>query len=143
MEFCKGHIECHNAGMAKFLWILVPMIFLFGCSDGERPDVIPSNAEVARVETALGKHRCVGSLDKWERHYRYHTRRTAYGHSVPTTNFGAIEFHLRRVETASSQPGMVVHAVDPPHPFPTVVPRERTLSGEFTLLGGRLAVKGC
>ena len=128
--------------MARLDWML-PTILLFGCSGGEHPDVIPSNADIARVETALGKHRCVGPLDQWERHYRYQTRRTAYGHSAPTTNFGAIEFLLRRVGTTATTPGMVVHAVDPPHPFPSVVPREQTLSGAFTLLGSRLTVKGC
>lgn len=119
------------------------MIFLFACSGDEPAAVIPSNADIARAEAALAGHPCVGSLDDWERHYRFRTKRATFGHWPVTTDFAAIEFRLRRAGTVSSQAGLVVHAVDPPHPFPPVAPRERTLSGVFALQGDRLSIKGC
>ncbi len=132
-------------GMVRSRSMIVSLVFLSGCSGEERPDLIPSNEAIARVETALGNHPCVGPLNEWERHYRFQTHRTTFTHLIGNTNFGAIEFQLRRAGTLS-KPGLVVHAVNPPHPphpFPLTAPRERILSGEFTLSAGQLSLKGC
>lgn len=123
--------------------MFLPLIMLASCAEEERSAAIPSGEDIARLEAALERNPCVGSLDKWERHYRFQTRRMTFNKTAVVANLGVIEFQLRPAGTTVSQPGFVVHAAEPVHPFPPVSREERTLTGLFAIGSGKLNIRGC
>lgn len=128
--------------MIRYLSFIATLMIV-ACSDEPKPAAIPSDQDIARLEKALASHPCVGGIEQWERHYRFHTRRSTFGPAQSLTNFTMLEFELRRTGTSEAQPGFVVHAVNPPHPFPPAGSNERRLTGTFALRGGQLTLKGC
>ena len=123
--------------------MVLPLFALASCSDEERSAAIPSGEDIARLEASLASNPCVGSLDRWERHYRFQTRRMTFSKTAVVANLGVIEFQLRPAGTTVSQPGFVVHAAEPVHPFPPVAREERTLTGLFAIASGKLNIRGC
>ena len=49
---------------------LTLVLYLASCSEGPVPR-LPSKSAIERLEQRLAKHPCVGSLDRWERHYTF------------------------------------------------------------------------
>ena len=64
-----GHI-CNSWGM-KVVAVPALCIAALGCSDGSGDFSTPRGADVSRLEARIELHPCIGSLDRWERNYRF------------------------------------------------------------------------
>ncbi|WP_345169385.1 hypothetical protein [Sphingomonas daechungensis] len=114
--------------------------FLLGCAaEGEYPK--PSEAEIDRVEARLADHPCVGSLDSWERNYRYGERRRTFWPQIDHADLDVITFHLRRAGTVEIIPGRAIFSTGSGDwPDSRAI---RAIDGSLVLSSGRLSVSRC
>ena len=126
----------------RFLPIIAASAALTGCYQQAEDPSVPSNAQVARVEAALAKHRCVETLSKWERNYRF-SRKTGLLSSYSLyPDFDVIEFHLRRVGTVTIAPNMKIMPWSQNGDWPDSRTIE-ALDGRYALSSGELRIFGC
>ena len=97
----------------------------------------PAPADVARLETQLARHPCVGDLRQWERNYRYSRKPGFLLPGSLNPDLDVVELHLRRVGTLTIRPGRYVMVPAPGGDWPDSRPIE-SIDGKFTLSTGTL-----
>lgn len=121
---------------------VTPLFFLLAsCSSGNDEGLMPTDADVARVEGRLAGHPCIGDLNNWERNYRYSTVTGLFTPHSLNPDLDIVEFHLRRAGTLTISPGRKILAsksADWPDSEDV-----QTVKGEFKLKGDRLDVRTC
>ena len=122
--------------------VLAPALclLLLGCA-AEGNSSVPSDQEIAKVEAKLASHACIGSLDSWERNYRYGMSRRFFWPQSDHPNLDVIEFHLRHagsVEIAAGRTSYTTGSGDWPDSRSI-----RAIDGSFVISSGRLNVGRC
>jgi hypothetical protein len=122
--------------------VLIPSLCLalIACA-AEGESSIPRDDEVARIEAKLGSHPCIGSLESWERNYRYGMSKRVFWPQSDHPNLDVIEFHLRHVGTvviAPSRSRFDTGSGDWPDSSSI-----RSIDGSFVISSGRLNVGPC
>ena len=74
------------------------------CSAPPADRLVPENADIERLEASLDGHPCIGSLDGWERNYRFARKQGAFFWHSLNPDLDVIELHLRRAGSFTIQP---------------------------------------
>lgn len=89
----------------------------------------------------MSKHPCIGSLDDWERNYRFAMSKRVFWPASDHPNFDVIEFHYRRAGTVKIAPG--TKAVPIAHGDWPDSSSIEAIEGSYVLTSGRLSVGRC
>lgn len=120
----------------------IALMVLAGCStDADKP-LVPLDADVARLEILLEKHRCVGTLNEWERNYRLGYQEKTFWPGAFEPKFDIIEFRFRHTGPVSIVAARNIVRVGADHDWPDS-PAVRTLTGRYNARSGRLTVDRC
>lgn len=121
---------------------VAPLIFILAsCSSEGGEGLLPTDADMARIESKLAGHPCIGDVNGWERNYRYSAAEGLFTRHSLNPDLDIIEFHLRRAGTLTIDPGRRI--------FPTRTggwpdsDDVQTVKGTFKLKGGKLDVRPC
>lgn len=102
---------------------------------------VPTEEEIARIEAKLASHPCIGSLDRWERNYRYGMSKRVFWPDSDHSNLDVIEFHLRRAGTIVIAPTTGRFSTGSGDwPDSSSI---RSIDGSFVVSSGRLDVGRC
>lgn len=110
----------------RLLLVLLPVLLTSACAslssrvpsaDVER--ATPSVALVNRIEAALAENQCVGSLDRWARHYRWQG-------GVHGPNRDIVDVDLRQAGVFGYRRGRYIL----PNPDPRLRPGEIIVTGD-------------
>ena len=115
-------------------------VLLMACA-AEEDSSVPSEQEIAKVEAKLASHPCIGSLDSWERNYRYGMSKRMFWPQSDHPNFDVIDFHLRRagsVDIAAGRNRFSTGSGDWPDSSSI-----QSIDGSFVIGSGRLKVGRC
>ena len=140
-NFGPSREACHNQCMKAVVAILCSAILL-GCSGPEGELSMPRAADVERLEAAVARHPCIGSLDGWERNYRFAMSKRVFWPDSNHANQDVIEFHLRRAGTVAIAPARNLVPLTENGDWPDSSPI-RTVDGSFVISSGRLTVARC
>ena len=121
---------------------LVIVLLCGACHNGSHDNSVPSAADIDRLEQALATHPCVGSLDQWERNYRFSRKDGLFSSHSLHPDFGVIEFHLRKVGNVSVVAGRKVMPQRPDGDWPDSSPIQ-SIDGKFTVRNGSLNLAPC
>ena len=117
-------------------------LLLTSCSGGDESGQLPREADIARLEAQLARHPCVGSLDRWERNYRFAVNKGVFAQERQKPNFELIQFHFReagRVEIAATR-NLVPTGDSGAWPESRLI---RTLDGVYQVKSGRVSIARC
>lgn len=116
------------------------LLAVTSCHSQVDDKAVPSAADVARLETELARHSCVGDLQQWERNYRYSRKSGFLLPGSLNPDLDVIELHLRRAGTVTIRPGRYVMTPAPGGDWPDSRPIE-SVDGKFTLSTGSLSLQ--
>lgn len=122
--------------------VATALIVLTGCTEDPGQPLVPPESEVARLESMLAKHACVGSLGEWERNYRLGHRSNRFWPGTFKPEFDVIEFRYRHTGPILIDAARNIVPVGADHDWPDS-PAVRTLTGKFNVKSGRLNVDRC
>lgn len=115
-------------------------LLLLACA-AEEDSSTPSEQQIAAVEERLASHPCIGSLDGWERNYRFGMSKRMFWPQSDHPNFDVIEFHLRRAGSVTIAPGQArFSTLSGDWPDSSSI---ETIDGSFVIGSGRLNVGRC
>lgn len=115
-------------------------LLLLACA-AEGDSSVPSEQQIAAVEAKLASHPCIGSLNDWERNYRFGMSKRMFWPQSDHPNFDVIEFHLRRagsVQIGPGRAGFSTRSGDWPDSSSI-----ESIDGSFAMTGGRLTLGKC
>ena len=115
-------------------------VLLMACA-AEQDSSVPSEEQVASVEAKLASHPCIGSLESWERNYRYGMSKRMFWPQSDHPNLDVIEFHLRRAGSVNIAPGRSRFSTGGGDwPDSSSI---QSIDGSFVIGSGRLNVGRC
>ena len=115
-------------------------LLLLGCAAAGDSSV-PSEEQISKVEAKLASHPCIGSLNDWERNYRFGMSKRMFWPQSDHPNFDVIEFHLRRAGSVTIAPGRAGFSTGSGDwPDSSSI---RSIDGSFVVGSGRLNVGRC
>ena len=115
-------------------------VLLMACA-AEQDSSVPSEEQIASVEARLASHPCIGSLESWERNYRYGMSKRMFWPQSDHPNFDVIEFHLRRAGSVNIAPGRSRFSTGSGDwPDSSSI---QSIDGSFVIGSGRLNVGRC
>ena len=115
-------------------------VLLTACA-AEEDSSVPSEEQITSVEARLASHPCIGSLESWERNYRYGMSKRMFWPQSDHPNFDVIEFHLRRAGSVSIAPGRSRFSTGSGDwPDSSSI---QSIDGSFVIGSGRLNVGRC
>lgn len=127
------------------LWVILLAAVLPGCSSGFVPSR-PSEEIIDRLEQRLVEHPCIGSLDRWERHYTYASEPFLdglFGWRNRWYHYGRIDVDLRQAGFEEFRGGRHVHARSPEHQGSIDDRRYNVAVGQYDVSADRLSLTAC
>ena len=115
-------------------------LLLLACA-AEGDSSMPSQQHIAAVEAKLASHPCIGSLNDWERNYRFGMSKRMFWPQSDHPNLDVIEFHLRRAGSVNIAPGRAGFGTGSGDwPDSSSI---QSIDGSFVIGSGRLNVGRC
>lgn len=140
-SFELNALPCHSDCMGT-RYVAAALLTLSACNATVGDTVVPEPSAIDRIEQKLSRHPCVGSLEQWERNYRFARKTGLFTPYSLNPDLDVVEFHLRRTGTISIAPGRFVFEPPPGGDWPDSRPIQ-SIDGRFTLSTGAISHSKC
>ena len=102
---------------------------------------MPRPSDIEKLEAVVARHPCIGSLDQWERTYRFGMSKRLFWPASNHPNFDVIDFHFRHTGTiVIAAERKLIPAGQQDWPDSASI---RSIEGSFAIPSGRLTVGRC